>query len=94
MKLSKDDVLHIAKLSRLELTEDEVSTFSDQLSDVLTYVEKLNEIDTDGVEETSQVTGLENVYKDDEVRPYDKMKEQVEQAADFEDNQVKVPNVL
>ena len=94
MKLSKEEVLHIAKLSRLELAEDKVEQFANQLSDVLEYVEKLSEVDTEGVEETSQVTGLENVYKSDEVVPFEKMKELVEQAADNEDNQVKVPKVL
>ena len=94
MKLSKEDILHIAKLSKLELTEKEVKTFGPQLSDILEYVEKLNEVDTEGVADTSQVTGLENIFKNDEVVPFKKMRELVESAAEYEDNQIRVHNVL
>ena len=94
MKLTKEEVLHIAKLSRLTLTDEQVERFSNQMSGVLEYVGQLNEVDTDNVEETSQVTGLENVYRDDEVKQFDKQKDLVAQAPASEDNQVKVPNVL
>lgn len=65
--LSKDDVKHIAKLARLKLSDDEIGKFSGQLSDILKYVEQLEEVDTDGVEETSQVTGLQNVTQSDDI---------------------------
>jgi aspartyl-tRNA(Asn)/glutamyl-tRNA(Gln) amidotransferase subunit C len=64
------------------------------LSDILEYVEKLNEVPTDGVEETSQVTGLINATRSDEVAPFEHMTKLVEQAPDHDDNQVKVPKVL
>jgi aspartyl-tRNA(Asn)/glutamyl-tRNA(Gln) amidotransferase subunit C len=64
-KLSKKEVLHIADLANLELTEKEVELFRKQLSDVLQYIEVLNELDTEEVEPTSQVTGLENVTRED-----------------------------
>ncbi len=66
-KIPPDQVKHVAKLARLLLTDDEVTTFSGQLSDVFEYMELLNEVDTEGIEPTSQVTGLDNVYRDDEV---------------------------
>jgi aspartyl-tRNA(Asn)/glutamyl-tRNA(Gln) amidotransferase subunit C len=66
--LSEEQVRHIAKLARIDLKDEEVKKFSSQLSDVFGYVEILNEIDTDGVPETSQVTGLKNVLEKDEVR--------------------------
>lgn len=65
--LSQEDVKHIAKLARLKLTDEEISKFSGQLSDILKYVEQLEEVNTDGVEETSQVTGLKNVTQSDEI---------------------------
>ncbi|MFC1655930.1 Asp-tRNA(Asn)/Glu-tRNA(Gln) amidotransferase subunit GatC [Patescibacteria group bacterium] len=65
--ISEDEVKHIAKLARLTLTEKEIKTFSTQLSDVFEYVELLNSVDTEGVEETSQVTGLQNVTEKDEI---------------------------
>jgi aspartyl-tRNA(Asn)/glutamyl-tRNA(Gln) amidotransferase subunit C len=63
------DVKHIAKLANLEITADQESKFETQLSGVLEMVSKLNELDTSGVEETSQVTGLENVTREDIARP-------------------------
>jgi aspartyl-tRNA(Asn)/glutamyl-tRNA(Gln) amidotransferase subunit C len=66
--LSIDEVQKIAKLSQLNLSEDELVKFQGQLSEVLNYVEVLNELDTDKVEPTSQVTGLENIAREDEVK--------------------------
>ncbi len=71
MKITKDQVRHVAKLARLSLDEDEVEVFSKQLSAVFEYMECLNEVDTDDVEPTSQVTGLTNVYREDEVKKGD-----------------------
>lgn len=62
----KIDVSHVAKLANLALSEDEKVKFEKQLSDTLTYVEKLKEVETTDIEETSQVTGLENVTREDQ----------------------------
>lgn len=94
MKITKEEILNIAKLSRLELIDEQVTRFGEQISNVLEYVDKLNEVDVSGVEETSQVTGLVNVYRQDEVEQFNKQEDLVKQAADSEDNQVKVHNVL
>lgn len=64
--LTIEQVEHIAKLARLELTREEKEMYSSQLSSILDYVKKLNEVNTDGVEETSQVTGLINAMREDE----------------------------
>ncbi len=61
----KIDVNHVAKLANLTLTPNEEEKFEKQLEDILAYFEKLKEVDTSGVEETSQVTGLENVTRED-----------------------------
>lgn len=58
MKLTKEQVQHIAKLARLHLTEEEMERYAGQLTDILTYVEVLKELDTSNVKESSQVTGL------------------------------------
>ena len=60
-------IRHIAKLARLGLKDQDIEKFSKQLSDILRYVEKLNEVDTKNVEPTSQVTGLKNVTREDNV---------------------------
>lgn len=62
----KIDVKHIAKLANLPLKPEEEEKFERQLSETLSYVEKLNSINTKGVEPTSQVTGLENITREDE----------------------------
>lgn len=65
----KIDVKKVAKLANLTLTSEEETKFEKQLSDILHYVEKLNEVNVEGVEPTSQVTGLENVTRTDEATP-------------------------
>ncbi|MFH1218264.1 MAG: Asp-tRNA(Asn)/Glu-tRNA(Gln) amidotransferase subunit GatC, partial [Candidatus Peregrinibacteria bacterium] len=58
---------HVAKLARIKLTDGEVKKFYGQLNGVFEYMDILNEVDTEGVKETSQVTGLENVMREDKV---------------------------
>lgn len=67
MALSREEVQKIADLARLGLTDAELDKFAGQLTDILQYVDILNEVDTNGVEPTYQVTGLTNVTQDDEV---------------------------
>jgi aspartyl-tRNA(Asn)/glutamyl-tRNA(Gln) amidotransferase subunit C len=94
MKLSKDEVQKIAQLARLELSEQEKDQFANQLSDVLSYFEKLKKVDTENVETTAQVTGLENVYRDDQVDQCDIQKDLIEQAAESDDDLIKTKNVF
>ena len=65
--LSSDDVRHIAKLCRLHLSDAEVEKFSKELTNILTFVEKLKEVDTKKVEPTPQATGLRSVFREDEI---------------------------
>ncbi len=65
----KIDVTHVAKLANLPLKPQEKDRFEKQLLETLTYVEKLNSINTKGIEPTSQITGLENVTREDGVKP-------------------------
>jgi aspartyl-tRNA(Asn)/glutamyl-tRNA(Gln) amidotransferase subunit C len=67
MKLTKGEVEHIAKLANLKLSSSEVAKFRTQLSQVLSYIDKLQEVDTKGVRATSQVTGLKNIFREDKV---------------------------
>ena len=69
MKISKQDVEHVAKLARLEITETEKDAFSQQLSSILTYVEKLKTLNTKGVEPTATVLEQVNVFREDKARP-------------------------
>lgn len=67
MKLTPDQVRHIAKLARIKVSDEEVERLATQLTDVLQYVDILNDVDTDGVLPTSQVTGLVDVSQEDSV---------------------------
>jgi aspartyl-tRNA(Asn)/glutamyl-tRNA(Gln) amidotransferase subunit C len=68
--LTRDDVLKLAQLARLDLADDEVETFKNELDEILQYVEMLDNVDVSGLEPTSQVTGLVNVTRDDTVKNY------------------------
>lgn len=69
-QLSNEDILKLAKLSRLGLTADEVEEFKEELNAILGYVEQLSTVDVSGLAPTSQVTGLTNITRDDEVKDY------------------------
>lgn len=69
-QLTREDVLKLARLARLGLTDEEVDEFAGELSAILQYVEQLSSVDVSGLEPTSQVTGLTNVMRADEVKDY------------------------
>lgn len=93
--LTEEQVRHIAKLARLKLADEEVKKFSKQLTDILQYVEQLNEVDTKGVETTSQVTGLQNVTRKDTVKKWC-AREELLQCTELpvEKNQIRVKPVI
>jgi aspartyl-tRNA(Asn)/glutamyl-tRNA(Gln) amidotransferase subunit C len=94
-KLSRDDVLKLAQLSRLKLTDEEIERFREELSSILEYVEKLNSVDISGLEPTYQVTGLKNVMRKDEVIDYGyKTEDLLKNAPAVQDGQFKVRRVL
>lgn len=94
-KLSRDDVLKLASLSRLKLTDDEIEKFRTELSSILDYVEQLDKVDTDGLSPTYQVTRLKSVMRDDEPIDYGVSPEELlKNAPAVTDNQFKVKRVL
>jgi aspartyl-tRNA(Asn)/glutamyl-tRNA(Gln) amidotransferase subunit C len=94
-QISRDDVLHLAQLSSLQLADDEIDGLQADIANILGYVEQLGELDTSGVEPTYQVTDLDNVWRNDEVIDYGIRREQLlELAPDQANNSVKVPKVL
>ena len=67
--IDRDQVLHVARLARLRLTDEELERMPGELSKILEHVEKMDELDLDGVEPTSHVVELQNVLREDEPRP-------------------------
>ncbi len=94
MKISKQEVEHVAKLARLDLSEQEKERLTDQLSNILTYVEKLNELDTTGVEPTSHVLDIRNVMRDDAARPSLPQERALANAPEKAAGHYKVPKII
>jgi aspartyl-tRNA(Asn)/glutamyl-tRNA(Gln) amidotransferase subunit C len=94
MAISREQVLHVAKLARLSLTEQEVEQFTKQLNDILAFAEKLNELDTDHVEPTSHVLPISNVLREDEVRASLTQEEVFRNAPDHANGMFRVPAVF
>ena len=93
--ITLDDVKKLAVLSALSLNDDEAKKLQHELQDILAFVEQLNEVDTTGVEPTYQVTGLENVWRDDELIDYKLDRDALlKNAPDQQDGQIKVKRVL
>jgi len=69
-KLTRDDVFKLAQLARVRLTEDETEHYAEEISSILEYVEQLDSVDTQDLKPTNQVTGLSNVWREDEVIDY------------------------
>ncbi len=91
--ISTDDVKHVAKLARLELTEEETNRYSKQLGDILKYVEQMNEIDTTGIEPMPHAIPVFNVMREDIVK-YDSTKDEMLQNAPYEeDGFFRVPKI-
>lgn len=94
-QISRDDVLHLAHLSKLQLTDGEVEALAADITNILGYVEQLDELDTENVEPSYQVTGLKSVWRGDIPTDADVGREKLlalaPEAADY---QVKVPKVL
>ena len=94
-QLTKDDVLKLARLARIELTDDEVEKYSEEFSALLQYVEQLQAVDINGLEETSQVTGLTNVMRSDTVVDYGyNVKDLQKNLPQAENEQIKVKRMI
>lgn len=94
MSISKEEVQHVAKLARLSLDEEKSVQFTEQLNQILKFAEKLDELDTDGVEPTSHVMPLSNVLREDVVQPSITREKALANAPEKQDGMFKVPPVF
>lgn len=89
------DVQYVAALAKIAVTEDEATKLQSELSAIISYVAQLDQLNTDGVEPTYQVTGLTNVTRKDELIDYDvSQADLLKNASAVQDHQLKVPKVL
>jgi aspartyl-tRNA(Asn)/glutamyl-tRNA(Gln) amidotransferase subunit C len=90
--IEREQVLHVAKLARLRLSEQEVERMAGELSGILEHVDRIGELDLDGVEPTSHVVALENVLRPDQPRPSWPREVVLAQAPDPADGAFRVPS--
>jgi aspartyl-tRNA(Asn)/glutamyl-tRNA(Gln) amidotransferase subunit C len=90
--IDRDQVLHVARLARLELTEEELDKMAGELSGILDHVERMNELALDGVEPTTHVVQLENVLRPDTPRPSWPREKILEPAPDPDEGAFRVPS--
>lgn len=93
--ITTDDVRHLAQLSNVQVSDEEIESLRDDLSNILDYINQLKDVDTTGVEPTYQVTGLENVTRDDDIDDGGVSPDQLlALAPEQSEHSVKVPQVL
>ncbi len=93
-KLTKQDVEHVAKLARIKISETEKEIYSAQLSSILEYINKLNEVETDKISAATHMSGLKNVMRADKAAECNIQKDLIEAAPEYENNMIKVKAVL
>jgi len=94
MSISKEKVKHIAKLAHLKLKDDEVESYAKELSSILDYMEKLNELDTTSVEPLTHPTENKNVFREDELVISVDREDALKNAPQKDDKYFKVPKVI
>lgn len=92
--ISREEVLHIARLARLELSDTELERMREQLNSILTYIDRLRALDVTGVEPTSHAVPLVNVMRDDEVVPCFPQDEMLRNAPDRVGELFRVPRII
>ncbi|MEJ7715007.1 MAG: Asp-tRNA(Asn)/Glu-tRNA(Gln) amidotransferase subunit GatC [Thermoleophilaceae bacterium] len=90
--IDREEVLHVARLARLRLGDDEVERMAGELSQILGHIEKIGQLDLEGVEPTAHVVELENVLRADEPRPSMDPERALEQAPEAADGGFRVPS--
>jgi len=94
MAVTKKDVEKIAELARLKFSDEEIESFTPQMNDILNYMEKLNELDTEQVEPLSHPIEQTNVFRNDELKASAQTKDALQNAPDKNEQYFKVPKVI
>lgn len=95
MDIKREDILHLAELSDFSLSDKEVESLGEDLKGIIGYISQLEELDTEDIEPTYQVFEMENIWREDEIKPQDATREQLlALTVEEKDNQIKVPKVL
>ena len=92
--ITREEVQHVARLARLELTDEELERMRAELDAILAYIDKLRALDVEGVEPTSHAVPLVNVMRDDDVRPSLPLDDMLANAPDRDGSQFRVPRII
>jgi len=92
--VTHDDVIYVAKLARLKIESDELDRYASQLSSILSHIDKISELDLTGIEATSHVIGLSNVFREDEPIPSVDHDEALANGPDVDQGAFRVPPIL
>jgi aspartyl-tRNA(Asn)/glutamyl-tRNA(Gln) amidotransferase subunit C len=94
MKITKDEVLYVADLARLDLDEASIDKFAGQIGTILDYVDKLNEVDTRGIRPTSHAISLTNAFREDEQKEHLERDQALANAPQQEEGAFVVPKII
>ncbi len=94
MKITREEVEHVARLSRLALEETEIDTLTGQMDQLLDYVEKLNDLDTEGSVPTAHAVPMENAFRADEIKPSIGLERALQNAPQSEESCFVVPKII
>jgi aspartyl-tRNA(Asn)/glutamyl-tRNA(Gln) amidotransferase subunit C len=95
MSISREDVLHLAELSDISLSEDQIEPLKKDLDNIVNYFSQLDELDTENVEPTYQCFDMQNVWREDVIQDFEANREDLlALTVESKDNQIKVPKVL
>lgn len=94
MEISKEEILHIAKLSSLKIKEEEIEEYRKNLQDILNFAKTIDSVETDNLEETNGATTNINFLREDEVKEFEDKEKLMQNAPDQENNMFKIPKVL
>lgn len=94
MKITKDEVIHVARLSRLDMDEESIDKFSGQIGTILEYVDTLKQVDTEGITPTSHAISLTNAFREDVEKEHLERDLSLANAPEKEDGNFVVPKVI
>lgn len=94
MSISNEEVLHIAKLSKLEISEDKLASYTNDMSQIIEFANKLSEVNVEGVKPTAHILNIYNVFKKDEISPSFSREDILKNAPEAQGGCISVPKVV
>lgn len=95
MSISKEEIIHLSKLSNISLSDQQIEQLQPDLENIIGYISQLDELNTDGVEPTYQCFDMQNIWREDEITPFEANRDDlIALSAESTEHQIKVPKVL